>query len=616
MAYNGIKPQKTNFPSIINKNRKNKIKSYTRKESVVITLTILITLFGFLIRTWRLIREGMPITFDGYYYLRYLKRDFFQGWIDFSKMTRDPPGFTILMIFATHMLGLDVVPMMWVIYIFPQIVCTIQLVIYYVLARRLTKSRMTGLMTMFIMSFLGMIVYRNQNIAPETIVLGLVPYVVYFILRYLENKDYRFLISGVLITFGITLVHHLTTFIVVAIWHILILYEIMYRHIKSRPFTKRDIFINFLTLVIINAFVVLFWTFGLKGFPINFIGESILTLFPEGEPIAPTVLMIVTVFVINVLAASVFYYNFNKKRVNQVIIAFGVFGVIAMFIIAMFYGASSPDQSLLSGALMGTHALVLAPLGAIGLISLEKNNLIRSRMIRGWFYCIILIISITAIFPLMSSLLGRLALYIAGVGVALSAIAIIKIIEKINLRKFKALALIGLTLFATSTLSYSHPTPENNWNTQEIYWDAEFATVDFLIMYSQPPNNTIWKSNLDIIVDCDFRFAAIVEGISGMQTTIEHGRSWLMTILFLNETYLPVFVNSTSPLSVNSMINYVVINDVIKNNGFMTGWAAYGEDNIDWIKKLPDISLLLPINPHINRIYDTKITILLSPRFI
>lgn len=89
-----------------------------------------------------------------------------------------------------------------------------------------------------------------------------------------------------------------------------------------------------------------------------------------------------------------------------------------------------------------------------------------------------------------------------------------------------------------------------------------------------------------------------------------------MTILFLNERYLPVFVNSTSPLSVNSTINYVVLNDVMKNNGFMTGWTSYDGDYMDWIKKLPGISLLLSINPHINRIYDTKITILLSPRFI
>jgi len=615
VALNSHTNQNNPFDRVSSNNNNRKFKGYTKGEFFFIILTILITLMGFLVRTWRILREGNPITFDGYFYFRYLKRDFFQGGVDFSNITRDPPGFTFIIIMATHLLGLKAEPMMWVIYVFPQILCSIQLIIFFVLARRLTQSRMIGLLSMFFMSFLGVIVYRNQNIAPETFVLGLVPYVVFYLLRYLETKDHRYLALGLMITLGITMIHHLTTAIVLAIWHILLIYEIIYCYNKNKKFTRKDFFVNFITLTILDVFVILFWQFVLKGFPLNFINSSITNLFIEGESKAPVIIMIVVVVIINVISFSLFYYNFNRKKINQAIIASSIIGILAIFIIAMFFGASSPDQSLKSALLMGTNAFVLAPLGAIGLIFLEKRNFTRSRMLRGWLFSIIFIISVIAIFPNMSSFLGRLALYIAGIGVILAAIAVFGILKKINIRKYKAILLVCLIGSIAATLSYSHPKPENNWNTQEIYWDAEFKTVDFLIVYSYTPNNTVWEPTYsDVVVDCDFRFSAIVEGISGIQTTFEYGRSWLMNVLFTNETYLSEYLNNSSPLLVNSKIKYILINDVMKKDGFMTGWAAYGEDNIDWIKKLPDMSSNLPFNPHISRIYDTKITILFVPK--
>ncbi|HUU79114.1 MAG TPA: hypothetical protein VMX55_12270 [candidate division Zixibacteria bacterium] len=609
----------SNDNNLISENISRK-KGYTTGEWVVIALTIIITLLGILLRVWRILREGMPIGFDGYYYLRYIKSDFLKGWIDLSEITRDPPGFTFIIIIAELLFGYSGIPMVWSIYIFPQVVSALQLLIFFVLARRLGQSRMIGLLSMFYMSFLGMIVYRNQNIAPETFVLGLVPFVVFYILRYLETVDYRFMITAILITLAIIMIHHLTTLIVLIIWHILFLYDVIYRHIKnnnSKKKTQKNIIFDALVIVILDVFVFVFWKIVLKGFPLNFISDSFGSLFPEGEPIWTSILIIVAVVIINIIAFALFFYNFSKKKLNNVIITTSIVGVGVIFVVAMFYGAASPDQNISSALLMGTQAIVLVPMGVYGLVALPENNQTRSRIMRGWIYAIILIVSLTAIFPLMSSFLGRLALYLAAVGLVLSAFGIAKIIKKINTRKLKAIGLIALTGFMGLTMCYSYPTAENNWGTQEVFWEAEFSTVDFFIVYVDTQNQTIWSNLGEIKVDTDFRFAAILEGISGVDSVFDNsGYSWLRKTLYSNESELFDFVTTVTPHSLNQKIDYIVITEAMIRDGFMTGWASYAEDNDNWVKKFPNVTAMIPLNPGIHRIYDTKISIILIPNLI
>ncbi|MHA1366784.1 MAG: glycosyltransferase family 39 protein, partial [Candidatus Heimdallarchaeota archaeon] len=102
------------------------------------------------------------------------------------------------------LLGLPGEPFLWSLYIFPQLICSIQLLVYFVLARRLSQSRTVGLLTMLVMSFIGLIVYRNQNVAPEIIVLGMVPYIVFYLYRYLETNDWRHMMLAIITTVTIT----------------------------------------------------------------------------------------------------------------------------------------------------------------------------------------------------------------------------------------------------------------------------------------------------------------------------------------------------------------------------------------------------------------------------
>ncbi|GAI07923.1 unnamed protein product, partial [marine sediment metagenome] len=55
-----------------------------------------------------------------------------------------------------------------------------------------------------------------------------------------------------------------------------------------------------------------------------------------------------------------------------------------------------------------------------------------SIIIRGWFFTIVLILSVTVIFPIMTSLVGRLALYIVAFVVVLAAIGIIYLVKNRN----------------------------------------------------------------------------------------------------------------------------------------------------------------------------------------
>ncbi|NHJ06309.1 MAG: hypothetical protein EAX90_15895, partial [Candidatus Heimdallarchaeota archaeon] len=340
-----------------NSNR-NKHRGYTKGEKWVIIITILITLLGILLRSWRIIREGMPIAFDVYHFQEEAKQVFFKGWFNFEELYRDPPGMYFIFVIAEFLLGLPGKPIMWSFFVIPQVIAAIQLIIFYVLARRLTQSRMIGLLSMLVMSFVGVIVYRNQNGAPETIVLGLIPFLVFYLLRFLETDDIRYMFIAILTTIAIVLIHHLTTFIALVIWHIILIYDFIYRHIKKKQFSYKIAIINLTVLILLDSFVFIFWIYVLKNYPLEFINNSFGGLFPENQPIVPTILLIVGVIIINLILLSIFFYNFNRKRINSIIVISGVVSIFLIFILVLFYGTASPDTSITAALLFGTPILV------------------------------------------------------------------------------------------------------------------------------------------------------------------------------------------------------------------------------------------------------------------
>ncbi|NPE09698.1 MAG: hypothetical protein GNW80_15540 [Asgard group archaeon] len=599
---------------VTKRNHRNR-EGYSKYEFVIIGLTALILILGFLLRTWRIIREGMPIAFDGYKFQKIAKGIFFEGWSDFSGLTRDLPGIFLILVIAEHLLGLPGQPIMWSIFIFPQIVCTLQLIIFYILAKRLTKSRMISLISMFCMTFLGLIVYRNQNVAPETFVLGLVPFVVFFIGRYFETNDFRFIFVGLFITGGILLIHHLTTLIVLVLWHILIFYEFIYKKIKKKTYTKRMYLINTSILIVLDILVVIFWQFALKGYPFDFVKNSTQNLF-EGGNLVAIILTILGVVLLNTITFSIFFYNFDKKKINTGIIVSIILVALIIFGMAVFFGGSVPDLTLITILVIGTPAFVLPPLAALGVTKIPKINESMSRTSRGWLFTVVLILSITAIFPIMTSLLARLALYIVPIVVVLAAIGIIYLVKKVKMNKLKAVILLCLIGTMTTTMSFAYPAPENNFGQQEIYREAEFCTIDFLVLYRYQPNNTVfypYPAN-QVLVDSDFRISLIIEGYSGIDATYStKSSSWLIQVFILRLQNYSYFVATSSPKLVDNRIDYIYVSRVMFVDGFHSGWADYGSEKDNWIIKLPDISTSIPMNPHISRIYDTNLTYLLLP---
>ena len=590
-------------------------KGYTKNEFVIIGLTISILILGFLLRTWRIIREGMPIAFDGYHFQKVAKGIFFEGWSDFSELTRDLPGMFLILVIGEHLLGLPGQPIMWSIFIFPQIVCTLQLIIFYVLAKRLTKSRMISLMTMFCMTFIGLIVYRNQNVAPETFVLGLVPFVVFFIGRFFETNDIRFLFVGLFITFGILLVHHLTTLIVLVLWHILIFYDFVYKKMKKIKKTIRRHLINASVLITLDILVVIFWQFALKGYPFDFIRNSTQNLF-EGGNLVAIILTIIGVTLLNTITFSIFFYNFDKKKINTGIIVSIIFAALIIFGMAVFFGGSVPDLTIITILVIGTPAFVLPPLAALGVTKIPKNDESMSRTIRGWLFTVVLILSVTVIFPIMTTLVGRLALYIVPFVVVLAAIGIIYMVKKVKMKKLKAVILLCLIGTMATTMSYAYPAPENNFGQQEIYKDAEFCTIDFLVLYRYQPNNTVYNQSSanQILVDSDFRISLILEGYGGIAASFSRNRSsWLVQVFILRLQNYSYFVTTTSPKLINNGIDYIYVSRVMFVDGFHSGWADYGSEKDNWIIRLPNISTSIPLNPYISRIYDSNLTYLLLP---
>jgi len=590
-------------------------KGYSKYEFVIIGLTILILILGFLLRTWRIIREGMPIAFDGYHFQKIAKGIFFEGWYDFSEIARDPPGIFFILVIAENLLGLPGQPIMWSIFVFPQIVCTLQLIIFYVLAKRLTKSRMISLMTMFCMSFIGLIVYRNQNVAPETFVLGLVPFVVFYIGRYFETNDFRFLFVGVVITGGIILIHHLTTLIVLVLWHILVFYNFIYDKVKKKTNIIRKYLVNAIVLIALDIFVVLFWQFILKGYPFDFIRNSTQNLF-EGGKLVAIILTILGVVLLNTITFSIFFYNFDKKKINIGIIVSVILAALTIFGMAVFFGGSAPDMTIITILVLGTPAFVLPPLGVLGVTRIPKIDESMSRIIRGWLFTIVLILSVTVIFPIMTSLVARLALYIVAFVVVLAAIGIIYLVKKVKMKKLKAVILLCLIGTMTTTMSFAYPAPENNFGQQEIYREAEFCTIDFLVLYRYQPNNTVYYpyTGNPILVDTDFRISIIIRGYSGIDASFcTNSSSWLIRVFRLRLQNYSYFVATSSPKLVNNRIDYIYVSRVMFVDGFHSGWANYGSEKDNWIIRLPDISTSIPLNLYISRIYDSNLTYLLLP---
>jgi len=593
---------------------RKKYKGYAKADYIIITITILITLFGIIFRTWRFIREGMPGAFDGWFYMRHLREVYYSGWMNLGAIARDPPGLTFILVMAEYLLGLPGEPFLWSLYIFPQLICSIQLLVYFVLARRLSQSRTVGLLTMLVMSFIGLIVYRNQNVAPEIIVLGMVPYIVFYLYRYLETNDWRHMMLAIITTVTITLVHHLTTLIALAVWHIVLPFDILYRRFKSKTISTKYLLLNLGILIGIDAFVILYWVFGLAGFPLTFISGSLSGLF-AGASVGSIVFMIFGVLLIAAVCLAILFYNFERKVINIIIcVAISVVAV-TIFIVAMFFGASSPDQTIVAGLVTGTPIIVLPPLLAIGLVSIPKTEVMRSRAIRGWALSLLICIGVTAIFPSMSALLGRIALYIIGLAVFGSALGIFWIVKRVNKRQWKAVALIGLITATGLTMTYAYPKPEHNWGQQEIYWDAEFSALDYIVA-GEGLTYPQWVEGQNVVVDSDFRLAAIVEGYGNLDSTFEHesgNASWLTHILLTNETIRNARLIATSPWTLYGGTDYVLISEIMYRDGYITGWAVYGEDNTDWIQKYPNIKSVIPLNPYMHRIYDTKISTIFLP---
>ena len=595
-----------------NNSSKTKYKGYAKVEYLIIAITVLITIFGFIFRTWRLIREGMPATYDGYYYLRHVREVYYNGWMDFSAIIRDPPGLTIILVMAEYLLGLPGEPIIWSLYIFPQLICSLQLIVFFILARRLSKSRTIGLLTMLVMAFIGLIVYRNQNVAPEIIVLGIVPFVVFYLYRYLETNDWRHMLLAILTTLTITLVHHLTTLIALAIWHAVLPFDILYRRLKSKIVSTKHLLINLGIILGIDVFVIIYWIFGLAGFPINFIARTLSTDF-SGATIATTLIMIFGVLILAAVGIAILFYNFDRKVINiTIIIAINV-AIAVIFIMAMFFGASSPDQTIVAGLVAGTPAIVLPPLLSLGMVSIPKTDVMRSRIIRGWALSLITVIGTIALFPSLSSLLSRFALYAIELCVFVAALGIVWIIKRVNKRHWKAVALVGLICSMGLTISFAYPKPEHNWGQQEIYWDAEFSAIDHIV-YGEGLAYPQWIEGRNIIVDCDFRLGAIVEGYGSLESTFEQkNTSWLTYILLANDSLRNNLVTTTSPLQICGETDYVFISEVMFSDGYIIGWAAYGDGNDDWLRNYPEIRYILPLNPYLHRIYDTKISTLFLP---
>jgi len=184
------------------------------------------------------------------------------------------------------------------------------------------------------------------------------------------------------------------------------------------------------------------------------------------------------------------------------------------------------------------------------------------------------------------------------------------------MKKLKAVILLCLIGTMTTTMSYAYPAPENNFGQQEIYCEAEFCTIDFLVLYRYQPNNTVnypYAAN-QILVDSDLRISLILEGYGGIDASFcRNSSSWLIQVFRLRLQNYTDFIITFSPKLISNRIDYLYVSRVMFVDGFHSGWANYGSEKDNWIIRLPDISTSIPLNPYISRIYDSNLTYLLLP---
>lgn len=563
------------------------------------------TILGFLLRVWRIMREGRPLLHDGYDFLRYAKRLFFQEEIELTELPWTGPGFFIIMTIAENLLGFSGAPMMWVIFIFPQILRALQLIVYFVLARRLTRSRTIGLLTMFFITFQGLLVYWDQNISPELIVRGLIPFVILFLLRYFESQDRRFFLLAFLITIVIILTHHLSTLFILIGWHVIFPYQLIYKS-KQDGVNPKQIIWNVILLIFLDIIVILFWIFPLRNYPFKIIKNGV-TLLLAGDFSATIIVMMVFAIIALIILTMVFLvYDFRHKWVKIAIIVLGICGGLAIFIGAMFISSATPEQGLLGGLLAMTNVIAFLPLALGGITSLPPPKNIRGRIIRTWFLVPILVMMGTIALPGMTAMLGRIAMFLIGVATFFAAIFVAHIISKIKLKKNKILAAVGLILLVSTTISYGYPTAEMKGGDQDFYWNAEFATNDFLIHYSNPPPQTVWVEGWPTEIDSDYRFGVIIEGYAGFECTMGYTySSWLAQLITMNSSALFEYVTKNNPQQFNENITYLFLSEVMFRTGFSRGRTTHGENEYT-IRRLPEIRDILSINPYLHRIYDTK----------
>jgi hypothetical protein len=202
---------------------------------------------------------------------------------------------------------------------------------------------------------------------------------------------------------------------------------------------------------------------------------------------------------------------------------------------------------------------------------------------------------------------------------ALAGLGIIKILSKVNLKsvantkKIRALVLTGLIGWMALTTTFAYPAPENNFKMQEVFWEAEFAGVDFII-FSENLSHPTFIEGQDIMIDADWRLSAIVEGYGGMVSTFEQGnKSWMTNFIYKNESQRPSFLKNTSPWDISMDVDYVFITRIYNDVGYHIGWPVYGGENDNWFRDFPDITGWLPFNPNLHRVYSNHLMYILLP---
>lgn len=122
--------------------------------------------------------------------------------------------------------------------------------------------------------------------------------------------------------------------------------------------------------------------------------------------------------------------------------------------------------------------------------------------------------------------------------------------------------------------------------------------------------NRIAGGNL-IHVDNALSISLILEGYGGLDATYGCNYiSWLTKIIFAQTDELMDYLNLISPHMINSNLDYILITQIMINDGYITEWADYGTTKDNWILKLPLNYVYLSINPYLNKIHTNNIATL------